>query len=160
MKFSSVENVGIIEGHVVTVTAKHKPLAVVHVSRVAITTRGLLAWINSNLNSSWVTLAMGSCVLWSEMKVACSSQFAWWAMRALPLLHHIVVLVEACISILNDESILQLDWGRSQETFTRFMLLRSLLHLRSLSTFSCRERLVLDGQERIVIESVWGAGHT
>ena len=77
MKFSSVENVGIIEGHVVTVAAKPKPLAVVHVSRVAITTRGMLAWINSNLNSSWVTLTMGSCVLWSEMKVSCPCQLAW-----------------------------------------------------------------------------------
>ena len=160
MEFRSVKYVGIIERHVMAVTTKHKPLAVVHIGRVTITTRRLLAWINSNLYSSWVTLTMGSCVLWSKMKVSCSSEFAWWTMRALPLLHHIVVLVEACICILNNESILQLNWSRSKETFTWFMLLCSFLYLWSLSTFCCWKRLVLDGQERIVIESIGGAGHT
>lgn len=77
MEFRSVEYVGIIERHVMAVTSKHKPFAIVHIGRVAITARGLFAWINSNLNSSWVTLTMGSCVLWSEMKVSCPCQLAW-----------------------------------------------------------------------------------
>ena len=77
MEFRSVKYVGIIERHVMAVTTKHKPLAVVHIGRVTITTRRLLAWINSNLYSSWVTLTISSCVLWSKMKVSCSSEFAW-----------------------------------------------------------------------------------
>ncbi len=77
MEFRSVEYVGIIERHVMAVTAKHKPFAIVHIGRVAIAARGLFPWINSNLDSSWVALSMGCCVLWSEMKVSCSCQLAW-----------------------------------------------------------------------------------
>ena len=110
MEFSSVKHVGIIEWHVMAITSKHKPFAVVHVGGVTVTTRGLFAWVNSHFNTSWVaSRAMASCILWCKMKITCSCEFAWRTVRALPLLHHIVVLVEACICILYNESILQLN---------------------------------------------------
>jgi hypothetical protein len=81
-------------------------------------------------------------------------------MGALPLLHHVEILIEACISILYDESILELNRGGGKKTFTWRMLFGCLLLLGSLKTLSGRERFVLNGQERVVVESIRRAGHT
>ena len=81
-------------------------------------------------------------------------------MGALPLLHHVEILIKACISILYDESILELNGSGGKKTFTWCMLFGCLLLLGSLKTLSGRERFVLNRQERVVVESIRRAGHT
>jgi hypothetical protein len=128
VKFISVKHVGIIKRHVVAIASEHEPLAVVHVSRVTITTRRLLARIDPNLDTGWITHVTRDA-LRGEMEVSCSSKLAGRTVRALSLLHHIVVLVEASISILNDKCILQLNGCRCKQTLTRLVLFSCLIDL-------------------------------
>ena len=73
---------------------------------MAVSSRGLSSWTNLDLDSALVSSVTTSASIGGKVKVSSASQLAWRTMGALPLLHHVVVLIEAGISVLYDESIL------------------------------------------------------
>ncbi len=84
-------------------------------------------------------------------------ELSWASMRVLPLFHHVVVLIEACIRILNYKCILQLNWCGSKQSITSLGLLCRLQIHGCFETLSCWERSILNRQERIIVKSVWRA---
>jgi len=63
----------------------------------------------------------------------------------LPLLHHVEIVVETCISVLDDEGVLHADGGRGQQLIALFKFLIGVLSHSRLHALCLRERSVLDG---------------
>jgi hypothetical protein len=90
-----------------SISTEDDPLALMHNRRVSITAGRLLIVDDTNLNCS--VILVRRCTSMKRSKVKVTRVRLSWALLILPLLHHVIVLVEACVSILNNESVLQLN---------------------------------------------------
>ncbi len=110
------------------VSPEYYPFVTVEVGGVSIATRRLLVGDNLDPGSlvflRMMTGSVAQSVLRCKLDIARACQLAWASMRALPLLHHGVVLIETGISVLYDKSILHLDGGRGKQLFTWLSFLR------------------------------------
>jgi hypothetical protein len=97
---------------------------------MTITARWLLVVDNFNSDCGIILVDGGTALKWGKVNISWH-RFAW-ALMILSLLHHSIILIEACIGILDNESILKLDRGGSQKALARLVLLGRLLLLLCL----------------------------